>query len=156
MSVSALVSVGMKRNHMESLRRRMSIFNQVLFGLACLIMLPNSPAKLWWLTPTERALAASRLRPPRSSRPPQIEAPNEVDRKGLPDAMGTAPNTEEAVPERFAWRHIASAFTDPLVLIIAAGGFCDAIALYSVAFFSPTVIKVRVRSSSGPLIEELI
>ncbi|KAI3482796.1 hypothetical protein L1887_54474 [Cichorium endivia] len=115
----------------------------ILFGVACLFILPNDISKLWWVTPQERKLAYARMAPPVTTRAPDAE--NAV----VPDVAATAEKRVAAVADevsleytgKFVLREVMRTFTDPVVLLMAASGYAYATLLYSNAFFSPTIIK---------------
>lgn len=113
----------------------------VLFGIACFFILPNDISKLWWVTPKERKLAYARMAPPVTR--------SIADSEAAPDAGATAEKRVAAVADeaaleytgKFVLREVLRTFTDPVVLLFAASGYCYAMLLYSNAFFSPTIIK---------------
>ncbi|PWN49746.1 MFS general substrate transporter [Violaceomyces palustris] len=114
----------------------------VLFGVLCLWILPNGPNKLWWVTPAERQLATSRME----------TTTFDSTSKAAGSGMGSEAKTEDAAAittkdkhdltdRQFVFKELLRTFTDPLVLLFCASGYTYATGLYSLAFFSPSIIK---------------
>lgn len=119
-----------------------------LFGLLCLWLLPNDISKLWWLTPAERDFAYARMAPP----PLLTGCTNQMEKQvndsdaevGVPAPQKVAAvndKIESKTTRKFVLREVGRTFSDPVVLMMAASGYSYATLLYSVAFFSPTIIK---------------
>ncbi|KAK0552691.1 hypothetical protein OC845_001593 [Tilletia horrida] len=133
----------------------------VLFGISTFFLLPNSPHKLWWVTDEERKLAIDRLRDEHQLSNEGRKSDRKVseanmasawqpssDRHNTDEAEGTlkeeTPEEREAWErelDKFDWRQIPQALTDPRVIFSCITGYCDAAGLYGIAVFSPTIIR---------------
>lgn len=85
----------------------------LVVGAACWLSLPASPETAWFLKPEERSVMMA------------IKARNQP--------------FEET--DRFSWKQVKMAFTDPMVLIASASLFCSSIALFGFGTFLPTLLK---------------
>ncbi|WFD33558.1 hypothetical protein MCUN1_000371 [Malassezia cuniculi] len=104
----------------------------VVVGVICIFILPNSADRAWFLTHTERRIAVERLESHSDRFVPRAELAN----LGAPTGEGVRPNMDKR------WLHDSlSTFVDPLSYLMCAMGFCSAIAVYSIAYFSPTIVK---------------
>lgn len=146
----------------------------VVFGLACLYLLPNGPSKLKGLSSLETAIAVDRvsrasrhretavLQPARGlddqTLPPAAEASQEQsqppsERKSLqeprnPSQQGNA--DLERHLEAFRKEDVLRTLKDPFVLLLAVAHFCNAVGVYSLAFFAPSVINgLNIIGSGG-------
>ncbi|PKI85459.1 hypothetical protein MVES1_000357 [Malassezia vespertilionis] len=110
----------------------------VLVGVVCFFLLPDNADKCFWLTPIERQIAQERLQHPDMRyklRPALQEAVEKTD-AGMQDEVA-AP-----VPARStAVRDAIRTFIDPVVWTLCFAGFCTGINLYSIAYFSPTIVQ---------------
>lgn len=104
----------------------------VLCGVLCLFIMPNSAARAWWLSSTERRIAVERLEHA-SGR--YVERP-ELAALGEPTGARTRPVVKKP------WlRDSLRAFVDPQIYLICALGFCSALNVYSISYFAPIIVK---------------
>lgn len=121
----------------------------VLVGAACLFLLPNSVDKCWGLSRIERRMARERLEYSANRYRPRPELHEKFDKEATeaekdPRLTDTPqPDTESAkAPMSTQWlRETKRAFTDPFLLLLCGLGFCCAISVYSVAYFSPSIVQ---------------
>lgn len=112
----------------------------IVFGLICIFIMPNGPDKCWWLNDTERRLARERL---------ESQASRYEDREQLKEKIAQVEygevvhdETKGNEPTRKLWlRDTLRTFTDPNLLLLCIAGFCCALPVYSVSYFSPTIIR---------------
>jgi sugar phosphate permease len=83
----------------------------VLLGFACLVLLPDGPQDVKWLTPEER------------------------------DWLTTTLACERAAVERMGHHSLRAAFTHPLVWVLALVYFGIILGLYGFGFWLPTLIS---------------
>lgn len=120
----------------------------IVFGLLCILILPNGPEKSWWLSDIERRMAIERL---------ESQASRYEDHEQLKEKIAQAeygevnPNeTERKAPTRKLWlRDTLRTFIDPNLLLLCVAGFCCALPVYSVSYFSPTIIRGILDSPSS-------
>ena len=108
----------------------------VLVGFACLFLLPNDIKGCWGLTPIERRLLEERL---------QASSNHYVERQPLQEKLleQTAEDAETTVSKPGShWRRdTLRTFTDPRLLLMCCAGFCCAVPVYSIAYFSPVIVQ---------------
>lgn len=110
----------------------------VIFGFCCLFLLPNNIATTWWLTPVEKQIITERL----ASSSNRFQDRPELDEKLAQVQMDAAHEAPVPMPN-LARRDMLRALLDPSMLLMCAASFCGVISLYSISYFSPTIIKVR-------------
>ena len=104
----------------------------VLCGAVALFILPNSADRAWFLTHTERRVAVERLEAHGDRFVPRAE----LSELGAPSGSGVRPNMDKF------WLHDSlRTFMDPLSYLFCAIGYCCAIAVYSIAYFAPVIVK---------------
>ncbi|CAO1633955.1 unnamed protein product [Parajaminaea phylloscopi] len=145
----------------------------VLFGVACIWILPNGPANLKGLTEVEKEIALDRVsRASRHSATSMPRADKGLDAQPTPPAAKSGfehmagkadtfadsaadPSSASALTpeddrgnaeleehlESFRREDVFRTIRDPFVLLLAVAHFCQAVGVYSLAFFAPTVIK---------------
>ncbi|WFD25417.1 hypothetical protein MNAN1_000379 [Malassezia nana] len=108
----------------------------VLAGVACLFLLPNDIKGCWGLTPMERRLLEERL---------QSSSNHYVERQPLQEKINAqAIEYAETTVSKFEkqWRRdTLRTFTDPRLLLMCCAGFCCAVPVYSIAYFSPVIVQ---------------
>ncbi|WFD42255.1 hypothetical protein MPSI1_000896 [Malassezia psittaci] len=113
----------------------------VVMGVCCIYFLPNSTDDCWGLTQVEKRMAKERL----SSSNVRFIRREELSEKVRDEELiHSKTNDASEVPaeKRDPWlRHTLRTFTDPLLLLLCAVGFCCATPVYSVSYFSPTIVK---------------
>ncbi len=90
----------------------------VIVGAGLFFVVPNGPRDLFFLTPEERALCLKRLEPP-------VAAADDSD----------------VYVEKFRGSEVLRAITDPRNILMAISGTCIALPLYSLSFFSPSILR---------------
>lgn len=111
------------------------IFTTVV-GLACLFLLPNDIQGCWGLTSMEKRLLKERL---------QSTSNHYMERALLQEKLQAQTReyaeTTTSKPERLWLRDTLRTFTDPRLLLMCCAGFCCAVPVYSVAYFSPIIVQ---------------
>lgn len=112
----------------------------IVVGLCCIVLLPNTPHDCWGLTPLERRMATERLEAKNVRFAPRQELTEKIQQAELTYAKTNDTTVNE--PKRKPWiRDFLRTFTDPLLVLLCVAGFCCALSVYSVSYFSPTIVK---------------
>ncbi|RSL53522.1 hypothetical protein CEP51_014878 [Fusarium floridanum] len=85
----------------------------LLVGIACWVSLPTSPETAWFLKPEERSTMLV------------IKERNHPFKE----------------TEKFSWKQVVMALTDPMVYLSSCALFCSSIALFGFGTFLPTLLK---------------
>lgn len=103
-----------------------------LVGIACWVSLPTSPETAWFLKPEERSTMLV------------IKERNHPFKE----------------TQKFSWKQVVMALTDPMVYLSSCALFCSSIALFGFGTFLPTLLKglesVLVSHSLCPHADEMI
>ncbi|WFD29476.1 hypothetical protein MSPP1_000485 [Malassezia sp. CBS 17886] len=131
----------------------------IVVGLVCLVLLPNNIEKCWWLSPLERRIATERLHADSNRYRPRAvlhegagdtgaaeRAASErkeavVDTDLEQDASSDTMRAHDGKPVRLWLRDTLRTFCDTHLLLLCAIGFCCATPVYSISYFSPTIVK---------------
>lgn len=112
----------------------------IVVGLCCIVLLPNSPHDCWGLTPQERRMALERLEAKNVRFAPRQALTEKIQQAELTYAKTNDTSVNE--PKQKPWiRDFLRTFTDPLLMLLCVAGFCCALSVYSVSYFSPTIVK---------------
>ncbi|WFD18164.1 hypothetical protein MCAP1_000372 [Malassezia caprae] len=108
----------------------------VLFGFVCMFLLPNDIDGCWGLTPLERRLLEESL---------QSSSHRFEERQTLQEKLSSQTNELTEMPAGKPdghWRRdTLRTFTDLRLLLKCCAGFCGAVPVYSVAYFSPVIVQ---------------
>ncbi|KAF5000350.1 hypothetical protein FGRMN_1818 [Fusarium graminum] len=85
----------------------------LIIGAACWLSLPTSPETAWFLSPEEKTTM------------------NMIKERNHPFEK----------TDKFSWKQVAMAMTDPLVWLASISLFCSSIALFGFGTFLPTLLK---------------
>lgn len=114
----------------------------VVVGLLCVYLLPNTPKTCWGLTDLECRLAYERLESTSTRFQPREELAEKLKQTEQAFENDWTPT---ALPKAWTtklWlRDTLRTFTDPMLLLLCVAGFCCALPVYSISYFSPTIVK---------------
>lgn len=120
----------------------------IVAGLCCILLLPNSPNQCWGLSKLERRLARERLESQSVRFVSRQKLSEKLQEAGLPHSDRTESVVSQK-KERLWLRDALRTFSDPLTLLLCVAGFCCALPVYSVSYFSPTIVKGLLDNASA-------
>lgn len=109
----------------------------VLVGVACIFLMPNEAESCFLLTNTEKQLVRERLNRANDRFRDRHELAAKLEKCECTTGVEDAPQ-----PVPAPWhRDVMRAFTDMRLILTCVLGFCSALSVYSIAYFSPTIVK---------------
>ncbi|KAK1505277.1 major facilitator superfamily transporter [Colletotrichum abscissum] len=111
----------------------------VLLGLLLLFILPHTPAGAKFLSPTERALAVTRMQC--QDQWHYLGNPRLSDQESASDDRQGGISRLQNKKDPLTWKTISGAILNVITILMALGSFCSIQAIYSFSMFFPTIIS---------------